>query len=104
VPGNPFSSLVCFELFIRPALLHMQGAAVPARPVARLGSPVKRLSDRDHAMRCRLFPTADGMVLEPQRAQESHLIAHAAHADVIAFVDAGPGELEAGSLVEYVLL
>ncbi len=104
VPGNPVSSLVCFELFIRPALLRMQGASPPLRPVARLARSVKRLSERDHAMRCALSPGPDGMVLEPQPAQESHLIAHAAHADAIAFIDHGDGEAEAGSLVEYVLL
>ncbi len=104
VPGNPVSSLVCFELFIRPALLRMQGAAPPLRPVARLTHAVKRLRDRDHAMRCTLSPGPDGMQLDPQRSQESHLIAHAAHANAIAFVDHGEGELPAGSLVEYVLL
>src|SRR5207237_6203552 len=30
LPGNPVSSLVGFELFVRPALLALQGAAVPA--------------------------------------------------------------------------
>jgi molybdopterin biosynthesis enzyme len=29
LPGNPVSSLVGFELFVRPALLALQGAAVP---------------------------------------------------------------------------
>ncbi len=104
VPGNPVSSLVCFELFIRPALIKMQGAAVPARPVARLAHPVKRLRDRDHAVRSTLFPGPEGMELDPQPAQESHLIAHAAHADAIAFIDRGEGDAPAGALVQYVLL
>ncbi len=104
VPGNPVSSLVCFELFIRPALMRMQGAATPPRAVARLARPVKRLRQRDHAMRCTLAPGPDGMQLDPQSAQESHLIAHAAHADAIAFIDHGDGEVAAGELVQYVLL
>jgi molybdopterin molybdotransferase len=29
LPGNPVSSLVCFELFVRPALRHLQGHADP---------------------------------------------------------------------------
>ena len=29
LPGNPVSSLVCFELFVRPAVLALQGAAAP---------------------------------------------------------------------------
>ena len=104
VPGNPVSSLVCFELFIRPALLRMQGAAMPARPVARLARSVKRLRERDHAMRCTLSPGADGMQLDPQSSQDSHLIAHAAHADAIAFIEHGDGDVPAGTLVQYVLL
>ena len=44
------------------------------------------------------------MELDPQPAQESHLIAHAAHADAIAFIDRGEGDAPAGALVQYVLL
>ncbi len=104
VPGNPVSSLVCFELFVRPALAVMQGAVAPPRLVARLSEPVQRLEDRDHAVRAALYSGPEGMLLRPQPAQESHLIAHAAHADAIAFIEAGDGEAEAGALVEYVLL
>ena len=34
LPGNPVSTFVAFELFVRPALLAMQGAAVTVRPRA----------------------------------------------------------------------
>jgi molybdopterin molybdotransferase len=104
LPGNPVSSLVTFELFVRPALLAMQGATPRPRPVARLARSVKRLASRDHAMRCTLVPAPDGMHLEPQDAQDSHMIAHAAAADVVAIVPAGEGEEPIGSLLEYVPL
>jgi len=104
LPGNPVSSLVTFELFVRPALLAMQGAAVPARAVGRLATAVTRLRSRDHAMRCMLQPGPEGMLLMPQDAQDSHLIAHAAAADVVAIVPAGEGEEPAGSLLEYITL
>ena len=45
LPGNPVSSLVGFELFVRPALLALQGLADP-RPAfrpGRLARPAKRL-------------------------------------------------------------
>ncbi len=104
LPGNPVSSLVCFELFLRPALAAMQHGRAPERPVARLAEPVRRLRERDHAVRCRLAASPDGMQLHPLGPQDSHLIVHAAGADAIALVDAGEGDAPAGELVQYVPL
>jgi molybdopterin molybdotransferase len=104
LPGNPVSGLVCFELFVRPALQAMQGATPPPRPVARLSRSVRRLRDRDHAMRAVLRPGPAGMELDPDAAQDSHLIVHAAGADAIALIAAGEGEAPAGDLVEYLPL
>jgi len=104
VPGNPVSSLVCFELFVRPALRALQGAAQEPRPVARLAAPIARLETRDHAVRCRLRPGPYGMQLEPGGPQDSHLIVHASGADAVALVAAGTGHVPAGTLVDYVPL
>ncbi len=104
LPGNPVSSLVCFQLFLRPALAAMQHGHVEPRPVARLAEPVPRLRDRDHAVRCRLQATAEGMVLHPAGPQDSHMIVHAAGADAVALIDAGTGEAPAGTIVEYLPL
>src|SRR5262249_13774248 len=35
LPGNPVSSLVCFELFVRPAVLALQGASEPGPAFGR---------------------------------------------------------------------
>ena len=102
LPGNPVSSLVCFELFLRPALAALQHGRAPQRPVARLAEPIERLRERDHAVRCRLSASPEGMQLHPLGPQDSHLIVHAAGADAIALIDAGDGEAAAGDLVEYV--
>jgi molybdopterin molybdotransferase len=104
LPGNPVSSLVCFELFLRPALAAMQHGRVAERLVARLAEPVRRLRERDHAVRCRLSASPDGMQLHPLGPQDSHLIVHAAGADAIALIEAGDGEAPAGELVEYVAI
>ena len=101
LPGNPVSSLVCFELFVRAALETMTGAAQRQLPVARLAAPVRRLASRDHAVRCRLAPSLEGMLLHPQDVQDSHLIAHAAAADALALIAHGEGEAAAGDVVEY---
>ena len=51
LPGNPVSSLVGFELFVRPALLALQGLADPRPPFrpGRLARAVNRLAARDCA-------------------------------------------------------
>ncbi len=102
LPGNPVSSLVGFELFVRPALLALQGARQPGPSFQPgvLGSSVRRNSERDEFLRARL---RDG-VLEPLAGQESHMIANASAADALVLAPRGEGALEAGSRVRYLLL
>jgi len=106
LPGNPVSSLVGFELFVRPALLALQGLAEPRpqfRP-GRLGAPAKRLAARDALLRARARVDGDAVVLDPLTGQQSHMIAHAATADALVLVPQGEGELAAGSPVSYLSL
>ncbi len=101
LPGNPVSSFVTFTLFIRPALLQMQGWT-PRRllePEGRLAVPVARNPRREQALRVRL-ERADGTVrVTPNGPQGSHLISSLVGADALAFIPAGVGELPAGSYV-----
>jgi molybdopterin molybdotransferase len=104
LPGNPVSSLVGFELFVRPALLALQGAADPGprfRP-AVLGSPVRRSAERDALVRARVRIDGDRLVAEPLRGQESHMIVRSSAADALVLVPRGSGELPAGAAVSYV--
>jgi molybdopterin molybdotransferase len=106
LPGNPVSSLVACELFVRPALRALQGAADP-RPrfaVGRLAAPVTRNAGRDDLLRARSTVTDDGVVLEPVGGQESHMIVRAAEADALVLVPRGEGELAAGANVRYLAL
>jgi molybdopterin molybdotransferase len=105
LPGNPVSSLVGFELFVRPALLALQGLAEP-RPVfrpGRLARPV-RMVDRDSLLRSRTAVEDAEMVVYPLTGQESHMIAQAATADALVLIPRGEGQLEAGSAVSYLSL
>jgi molybdopterin molybdotransferase len=106
LPGNPVSSLVGFELFVRPALLALQGLAEP-RPAfrpGRLATAARRLAARDALLRARMKVVDDALLLEPLSGQQSHMIAHAATADALVLVPQGEGELAAGSPVSYLLL
>jgi molybdopterin molybdotransferase len=107
LPGNPVSSLVAFELFVRPAVLALQGLAdpLPRFEPGRLGAALRRNPERDELVRART--SADGgeaRELEPLTGQESHMIARAAAADALVLVPRGDGELPAGSAVRYLRL
>jgi len=106
LPGNPVSSLVCFELFVRPPVLALQGAREPGPlySIGELAASVRRNAERDELVRARSSPQADRVFVEPLRGQESHMIARAAGADALVFVPRGEGELAAGSAVRYLPL
>ena len=106
LPGNPVSALVAVELFVRPALLALQGAAQPGPRYesAQLASALRRNAARDELVRARTRDDAGEAVLEPLTGQESHMIARAAAADALVLVPAGEGELAAGERVRYLRL
>ena len=106
LPGNPVSSLVCFELFVRPAVLSLQGASepLPRFQPGRLARGLRPNALRTELVRAR-SRVADGEVeLEVVTGQESHMIARAAGADALVLVPAGDEELAAGSRVSFLPL
>lgn len=106
LPGNPVSSLVGCLLFVRPALLALQGDPDPAPPFrpGALATAVSRRPDRDDFVRARITWSEQGALVEPVTGQESHMIARTTSADAIVQVPRGAGVLEAGSLVSYLPL
>nr|MBA2569177.1 molybdopterin molybdotransferase MoeA [Actinomycetota bacterium] len=106
LPGNPVSALVGFELFVRPAVLALQGAAEPgpAWERGRLTEGVRANPGRDELVRARARVDDEGMRLEPLAGRESHMIARAAGANALVLVPRGAGELAAGSIVRYLRL
>jgi molybdopterin molybdotransferase len=106
VPGNPVSALVCFELFVRPAVLALQGveAPLPRFEPGTLSRGVRRNPHRTELVRARSRVDASAVALEPLTGQDSHMIARAAGADVLVLVPAGDGELAAGAAVSFLRL
>jgi molybdopterin molybdotransferase len=102
LPGNPVSSLVGFELFVRPAIGALQGAARPHVRLlpATLATALRRNPGRDDFVRS----VVRDSVAEPLSGQESHMIVRAAAANALVHVPRGEGELGAGSPVRYVPL
>jgi molybdopterin molybdotransferase len=106
LPGNPVSSLVGFELFVRPALLALQGAArpQPAFLPGRAAADLPRNDERDELVRARVRVEPEGVVLEPLTGQDSHMIARAFPAEALVLVPRGDGIVPAGAPVSYLSL
>ena len=103
LPGNPVSSLVGCELFVKPALRALQGLRDPLPPLEDgvTDAALRRNAERDDFVRARLRNRGR---LEPILGQESHMIARAAGADALIHVPRGDGELAAGSRVSWLRL
>jgi molybdopterin molybdotransferase len=103
LPGNPVSTLVSFELFVRTALRASEGERDPAPRFlpGQLAGSLRRNAQRDDLVRARARSGAGGTLVEPLSGQESHMIARAASANALVFVPRGDGELQAGDHVSY---
>jgi molybdopterin molybdotransferase len=103
LPGNPVSSLVGALVFVRPALLALQGHSRPGPSYAsgRLIAAVRRNPQRDEFVRAVRVDSTDRDLLEPIVGQESHMIARTAAADGLVLVPRGDGEIPADGVVRY---
>jgi molybdopterin molybdotransferase len=105
LPGNPVSAMVTFLLFVRPALTALQGAHAPdARRAATLGERIPRNPGRDEAVRVRLVEYEDELMAVPTGPQGSHQLTSMLGADALLIVEAGDGEVPAGTRVSVELL
>lgn len=104
LPGNPVSSLVSFEVFVRPALRRAAGHPHPdrARVRARVAEDLRSPAGRRQFRRGRL-DAVDGTVA-PVGGAGSHLLAALAQADCLLVVPAETTEVAAGTEVEVWLL
>jgi molybdopterin molybdotransferase len=97
LPGNPVSAYVTFGVFVRPALLALQGApGAVERGTARLAVDVPRQAARVDLVRVTL---RDGLAT-PTGPQGSHVLSSLVGADGLAVITAGEGVAEQGSVVE----
>ena len=105
LPGNPVSAMVTFLLFVRPALLAMQGADPGYRSLtARLTSPYTKVRGRAEAIRVRVEAGPSGWEITPTGPQGSHVLTSMLGADGLAFAAADLVELAAGTELPVELL
>jgi molybdopterin molybdotransferase len=110
LPGNPVSSFVTFELFVRPVLRRLRGdPGTQGRPTVRgvLDAPVTKSEPRRAFIRVRLSEAPD----ETGRyratlagGQGSHMLSALAVANGLAIIREGVAGLPAGAEVEVIRL
>ncbi len=103
LPGNPVSVVVAFEQFVRPALLHMLGAAAIFRPrvSGRLQHAVR--TDPAKTVFLRMIATTDasgGWSVQSSGGQSSNVLSALANANAFGVVPVGIAEVEAGGEIE----
>lgn len=106
LPGNPVSVAVSFEVFVRPALLALQGSTELHRREIRATAAVdwRSPAGRRQYRPVTLDTSGPVPVVRPVSAGGSHLIASLARAHGLAIVEADVDEVRAGDEVLVMLV
>jgi molybdopterin molybdotransferase len=106
LPGNPTSTYVGFEIFIRPALRFLQGFSAIDRPrtMARLAHDVRKKQDRRYYLRGRCERVGDSYEASTPFSQSSALLTAAHRGNCFVVLPEGEGSFAAGTLVECIRL
>ncbi|MFC0862717.1 gephyrin-like molybdotransferase Glp [Sphaerimonospora cavernae] len=102
LPGNPVSSFVSFVLFVKPALLAMQGLPTGPPPTVRAATtaPLRSPAGKRSFLRAVL----SGEVVAPVHGQGSHQLAALASANALIVLPEDVTELPQGAEVEVIPL
>jgi molybdopterin molybdotransferase len=106
LPGNPVSTMVTFELFVRPAIRRMAGHGLPFRrsvPV-RLAEPVSLKPRLQHFLRAIVTDTDDGAEARLTGPQGSGILTSMVLANALLVIPEGQFETPSGSTVKAIRL
>ena len=106
LPGFPVSSLVTFEVFVRPALRKLQGFAKLQRPTlpVRLGYDARATADRTEYQRVTLVRQGSELVAQTTGSQSSSRLLSLAGAQALVRIAPGDQGVKAGTVVEAMIL
>jgi molybdopterin molybdotransferase len=104
LPGNPVSAYLSFELFVRPAILTMLGAAEVRRPTVRARITADLDSPEGRRQFARARWDADRGEATPVGGAGSHLVGPLAQANALVVVPEATVHVAAGEDVEVLLL
>ena len=106
LPGNPVSSLVTFEVFVRPALLKMMGHPRPLKAPMKaiLKEPVRKKAGKVHFFRVRIEEEGGEYIARTSGDQNTGILRTMVLANGIAVLPAEKTVFEAGEKVDVYLL
>ncbi|MGD2179054.1 MAG: molybdopterin molybdotransferase MoeA [Anaerolineae bacterium] len=106
LPGNPVSVMVSFEVFVRPALLKMQGMTDWRRPTveAKLMSEIEHKDKRRHFLRVRLVWEDGAYRAYLTGAQGSGILSSMVKANALAIIPEDWDRASAGASVRVMML
>lgn len=105
LPGNPVSSMVCFELFVRTAIRRLTGQnpAIPQSLTARLTHPHSHKDDRETYFPAAVEWTVDGPTVQLMKWHGSSDLQSTVDADAMVVFPPEPKEYAINDRVEVVL-
>jgi len=106
LPGNPVSSMVSFEQFVRPAILKMAGHTKIFRPtiLAELGEDLEKKAGLTHFLRCRLLRENDKIIATTTGEQGSGILSSMVKAQGLIVLPAELTKARPGQKVKVMLL
>ncbi|MGI5864472.1 MAG: gephyrin-like molybdotransferase Glp [Myxococcales bacterium] len=101
LPGNPTSGMVCFEQFVRPALLRLQGRTIVERPLLRavLEKPAEKEKGFTYFVRAATRIEDGRLFTQPVSRQDSGLASSMAAANSLIVLGPDLERAEAGDEV-----
>jgi molybdopterin molybdotransferase len=106
LPGNPVSSMITFEQFVRPAILRMTGHCGVLRPLttAVLAHEVRKKPGRLHFLRVTISSEGGRYLAASSGDQNTGIMTTMVNANAIALLPADHGHFPAGSEVQVHIL
>jgi molybdopterin molybdotransferase len=106
LPGNPVSTMVTFELFVRPAIRAMAGHPLPFRRSVRVraAEPISLKPKLQHFLRAVVTPVADGLDARLTGPQGSGILTSMVKANALLIVPEGQHETPVGAGLDAIVL
>jgi molybdopterin molybdotransferase len=106
LPGNPVSSYVVFELFVRPALLAMGGSKITQRPrvPVQLVRGYRKQAGRAHYIRAKVMRNGEHLIAHPHPKQGSAMLTSLIGCNALVELPAEQTEIQPNSIAQAILL
>jgi molybdopterin molybdotransferase len=102
LPGNPVASVLCFLLFVRPALWKLSGRRdlEPTRFAAATTEPIRKKVGRQEFKRGILRFAEEGFQVSTTGPQGSGILSSMVAANCLIILEEARGDVKAGELVQ----